>query len=130
MIKQEDDAKRTADYIRKRRAALNLTQEELVEQLKNFGYKLSLSAFRRIELGESQTHFAKAEFIQALALALKVSVAELMEILGMLMQTKPNVDLRQQRIAELVSRLDENGLETLEKLLDTLIGQQYKRQSG
>lgn len=120
--------KKPGMFIRSRREGLNMTQADLAKRLNDNGYITSVSAIRRIEAGDSRAHFANPDFIRALSIALGTSTSEILEYLGLADQTP--VDTRLQRIAELASMLDPDGLDAAEQVVKVLLDQQQKRKGS
>lgn len=72
----------TKNWIKRRREQLDINQEELATRLQLSGFAVTRASVSHWEVGRNQPPFDDAQFRQALANALKLSVPEMLHLAG------------------------------------------------
>lgn len=106
-------------YVRARRKELQLTIEDLANQMNQYGALTSRSALQRLEYGEGwQRHALNPVFMTALAKALKIQESDVLKQII----TLP-ADEQRQRIISMINRLTPDALKPIENLIALLATQ-------
>lgn len=120
---------RVGQFIRNRRKELGYKVEDLVERLEKQGIVTSISSIQRLENGESmRLNLGDAEFVNALARALRVSTSEILELSGHIQRSAIDSDLR--RLTEIGSELTPENLEIAVDIISLLAEKQAKSAKG
>lgn len=72
----------TKNWIKRRREQLDINQEELAARLQLSGFAATRASISHWEVGRNQPPIDDAQFRQALANALKLSVADMLQMAG------------------------------------------------
>jgi len=115
----DDTLVRVGQYIKQRRESLGLTQNELAEMIKNFGYDIDSPAIARIENGRGgYAHLGNPKFTTALSQTLRVSRSRLAFILGHIANLTE--DERMERMAEMFATLPTTEQDIVESMIEML----------
>lgn len=106
------------DFLRQRRAELQISQQELADRLSERGQETSYARVSHWETGRNQPPIELVAFRNALALSLEMTVDDLMRTLGYI--TSGNLSENAIQAAQIIERLPNDAQELALDLLHQL----------